>query len=80
MLAFLNIGISELILVLIIVMILFGPKKIPEFAKTAGRVIHNLNKAADDIKKDISQEINSPQNDALGVDKTDEELKKEPLG
>jgi len=49
-----NIGMSELMLVLIVVLLLFGPKKLPELARGLGRSINEFKKAADDVKKELN--------------------------
>ena len=46
-------GTQELIIILVIVLILFGAKKIPEFAKGLGKGVKEFKDAKDDIKKDI---------------------------
>lgn len=49
-----NIGMSELMIVLIVVLLLFGPKKLPELARGLGRSINEFKKAADDVKKELN--------------------------
>ena len=40
-----NIGIGELIVILLIVIILFGPKKLPEIGQAVGTAIREFKKA-----------------------------------
>jgi sec-independent protein translocase protein TatA len=49
-----NIGMSELMIILIVVLLLFGPKKLPELARSLGRSINEFKKAADDVKKELN--------------------------
>ncbi|MCI0696327.1 twin-arginine translocase TatA/TatE family subunit [candidate division KSB1 bacterium] len=49
-----NIGMSELLIILIVVLLLFGPKKLPELARGLGRGIQEFKKAADDVKKELN--------------------------
>ncbi len=44
---------SELIITLLIVVVLFGGKKIPELAKGLGKGIREFNEAKDGIKSEI---------------------------
>lgn len=41
-----GLGIQELLIVLVIVMVLFGAKKLPELADGMGKAIRNFKKAA----------------------------------
>jgi sec-independent protein translocase protein TatA len=54
---FLGIGLPEIILILLIVFILFGPKRILEISKTAGKVARNLSKDASDIQGRLTEEL-----------------------
>lgn len=48
-----GIGVEELIVILVIVLILFGGKKLPELSKGLGEAIKNIrNGFSDDVKKD----------------------------
>jgi sec-independent protein translocase protein TatA len=44
-----NIGISELLVILIIALIVFGPGKLPEVGKALGRAIGEFKKASRDM-------------------------------
>ncbi len=65
MLAFIpGVGMSELLIVLLIIMVLFGAKKIPDLMKGIGSGIKEFKKAAADIdendsKKDGKNELSS---------------------
>lgn len=48
MLAVLGLGGGELVLVLVVILILFGARKIPEFAKGLGQGIKEFKKASND--------------------------------
>jgi sec-independent protein translocase protein TatA len=47
-----NIGAQELIIILIIVILLFGAKKIPDLAKGLGNGIKEFRKASKDVDKE----------------------------
>jgi len=49
-----NIGMTELMVILIVVLLLFGPKKLPELARGLSRGIQEFKKAADDVKKELN--------------------------
>ncbi len=46
---FANIGTSEIILVIIVALILFGPNKLPEIGRTLGRTLRDFKKATQDM-------------------------------
>ena len=46
-------GVPELILIVVIVLLLFGGKKIPELMKGLGKGISEFKKGKNDIEKDL---------------------------
>ena len=50
-----NIGFGELLIILVVVLVLFGAKRIPELAKGLGKGISEFKKGL----KDVEDEINS---------------------
>ena len=46
----LGIGVQELLLILFIVLILFGAKKVPELAKGLGKALREFKNAAKDVE------------------------------
>ena len=52
-----GIGTSELVLILVIVLILFGPSKLPELAKSIGRIIHDLRHSTAELKQEINKQV-----------------------
>ncbi len=51
-----NIGAPEIILILLVVLVLFGAKKIPELAQGLGKGIREFKKSMKDIEEDINAE------------------------
>ena len=49
-----NIGMGELLIIMFVVMLLFGGKKIPEVAKNLGKGISEFKKGLNNLKKEIS--------------------------
>ncbi len=52
-LAFMNLGGQELILILLIVLVLFGSKKLPELARGMGQAIKEFSKAKDEFSDEL---------------------------
>ena len=61
-LLFFDISTSELLVILIVVFLIFGPKKLPEMARKVGRVLNELRKATDEIKNEIKKETTDIKN------------------
>ncbi|MCX8056832.1 MAG: twin-arginine translocase TatA/TatE family subunit [Ignavibacteria bacterium] len=51
-----SLGTGEIILILLVVLILFGAKKIPELAQGLGKGIREFKKAMRDVEEEIKQE------------------------
>lgn len=58
-LGFLNIGTQEMVLIVIVILLLFGGKKLPELARGLGRGIREFKDASEGIKREISDQINN---------------------
>jgi TatA/E family protein of Tat protein translocase len=41
---------GEIIVIFIVVLLVFGPKRLPELGRTIGKLMHELNKAMRDVK------------------------------
>jgi len=46
-------GPLELLVILAVVLVLFGPRKLPGIARSIGRMLHELRKASDDFKSQL---------------------------
>jgi sec-independent protein translocase protein TatA len=63
-----SVGPSELILIFIIALLVFGPKKLPEIGRSVGKAIREFKKASDEIKGRIEDEINASEIKDIGKD------------
>lgn len=52
-----GLGTQEIILIAVVILILFGAKKIPDFMQGLGKGIKEFKKASTDIEKDINKAI-----------------------
>ncbi len=54
-----GIGMSELLVIVLVVLLLFGSKRLPELARGIGKGMREFRKAAEDVKReiDISDDI-----------------------
>ena len=51
------IGFPELIVIFVVALIVFGPRKLPEIGKTLGKTIVEFRKASTEFQRTIEQEI-----------------------
>ena len=52
-----SLGIPELILIFIVALIVFGPRRLPEIGRTLGKAMGEFKKATDDFKNTIEREV-----------------------
>ncbi|HQR66851.1 MAG TPA: twin-arginine translocase TatA/TatE family subunit [Thermoanaerobaculia bacterium] len=59
-----NLGMPELILIMALALLLFGPKKLPEIGKQVGRALGEIKRTSNDLKRTIEDEMDRPTKDA----------------
>ena len=59
-----NLGTGEIIIIAIIVLLLFGGKKIPELMKGIGKGVKNFKDGVNGIEKDLNDEGKKPMADS----------------
>lgn len=57
-----NLGVPELILIMVIALIIFGPSKLPEVGRAIGKGISEFKKASRDIQKELNEVSKEPEN------------------
>ena len=55
---FFNLGGPDLLIILGIVLLLFGAKKLPELAKGMGQAVKEFNKAKDEFEREVTKPAN----------------------
>ena len=56
-----NIGFPELLVIMIIALLIFGPKKLPEVGRSIGKALREFRKTSDEIKEKIEEEIQAAE-------------------
>ena len=71
-------GMGEILLVLLVALIIWGPERIPEIARMLGKAVRTLKKASFDLTSQISKELDveeksrPPQSGTSSSDKPSE--------
>lgn len=63
-----SLGGSEIFLILLVVLIFFGAKKLPELAKGLGQGIKEFRKAAKDVQEEVDKETKAIEDAAKSSD------------
>ncbi|WP_413933512.1 twin-arginine translocase TatA/TatE family subunit [Nitrospira sp. BLG_1] len=81
-----GLGAGEILIILIIAFLLFGPKELPEVGRQVGKAIKGFKDTADDLRKSVEPELNLIQQEVKMVEQdlqaslkeAEEELTAEP--
>lgn len=62
-----TIGVQEMIIIFLVALVLFGPKKLPELGRTFGRALTEFRRASSDLKSSFEREMQNleRENDSL---------------
>ncbi|MBS3909130.1 MAG: twin-arginine translocase TatA/TatE family subunit [Actinobacteria bacterium] len=70
---FLGLGPTELIFILALALIVFGPKRLPEMARSLGKALQELKKASQGIRTAVQKDLVEPISTLGKEDKGDSE-------
>jgi len=56
-----SIGLPELLLILAIALLVFGPKKLPEVGRSLGKAMREFRKTSEEIKEKFEEQINAEE-------------------
>ncbi len=70
-----NLGLPELLVIAMVALLVFGPRRLPELAKGLGKGIRDFKKAlSGDDEKDVTNSV-PPANEKVTAEKTTERTK-----
>jgi sec-independent protein translocase protein TatA len=52
-----SIGMPELIVIFVIALILFGPRKLPELGRSLGRSLNEFKRASNELRNSLEEEV-----------------------
>ncbi|MEW6189620.1 MAG: TatA/E family twin arginine-targeting protein translocase [Actinomycetota bacterium] len=70
-----GLGVPELIVIMIIALIIFGPSKLPDIAKAIGRAIREFQKASQDLEQQVKKEFQEVEGIKKDFKKVGEDIK-----
>ncbi len=59
-----GLGIPELIIIFVIALVVFGPKKLPELGKSIGRAMAEIKKASEEFQENVRSEMKEVEKSA----------------
>lgn len=62
-----SIGTSELILIGLVALVVFGPRKLPEYARTIGKMMSEFRRSTDDFKQTWAREVDFEGNEKISA-------------
>lgn len=74
-----DVGFSELVVIGLVALLVLGPKRLPEVARTAGRWMAQFRRFADNVRQDFHSEINAAEFNELRKLKDDLNQAREEL-
>ena len=63
---FFGIGPMEIILILVIGLLIFGPDKLPQIGRDLGRTLRSFKKATTDLSAEMSKELEEEKKEIVG--------------
>jgi TatA/E family protein of Tat protein translocase len=63
-----TLGMPELILIFIVALLLFGPRKMPQIGKSVGRALGEFRRASNEFKRTIEDEVAADGLSGVGKD------------
>ena len=63
-----SIGPLELVLIFVVALLVFGPKKLPEIGRSVGKALREFKKTSDELKGRIEEEIQASEIKDIGKD------------
>lgn len=65
-----SIGMPELVLIFVVALLVFGPKKLPDIGKSLGKGLAEFKRASDELKKTIETEIEQGKTEVASIKDT----------
>ena len=75
-----GVGLPEVTVILILALLIFGPKKLPELGKQLGKTLKSLKKASNEFQNEIDQVMNEEDESPKSIESNQtEEINQEKI-
>ena len=64
-----NLGFPELVVIFIVAMLVFGPRKLPDLGRSLGKGLAEFKKASNELKRTWDEEVRSEEEDLKKIQK-----------
>jgi sec-independent protein translocase protein TatA len=72
-----GLGVTEILVILVIAFLLFGPQQLPEIGRQVGKAVKGFKEATDDVRKSVEPELNLMQAEMKSIEQDLESSMKE---
>ncbi len=55
-----SLGFGEILIILVLALVIFGPRRLPEMGRTIGRSMRELRRATSDIRAELETDLDEP--------------------
>ncbi|MCX6559746.1 MAG: TatA/E family twin arginine-targeting protein translocase [Candidatus Aminicenantes bacterium] len=63
-----NIGMPEMMIIMVVALLVFGPKKLPEIGRSVGKAIREFKKSTEEIKDRFEEQIRADDFKSIQAD------------
>ncbi|MFN3690267.1 MAG: Sec-independent protein translocase protein TatB [Fimbriimonadales bacterium] len=68
-----NIGFSEILVLFVLALLIFGPRKLPEIARSVGQAMREFKKASEEVTRSLEEPVDEIRERIQNIDFYDEE-------
>ncbi|WP_038070485.1 TatA/E family twin arginine-targeting protein translocase [Thermus scotoductus] len=72
-----NLGMPEILVILVVALLIFGPKKLPELGRSLGQSIREFKRGAQEIREELEKSVDVRED--KGPEGAREELRPKPV-
>lgn len=68
-----SLGFQELVIIFLIALVIFGPRKLPELGKSLGKGLNEFKRASNELKRTWEEEVRAEEQELKKTFRTEEE-------